>query len=206
MVAGSDRIQEFKTLFTRYNDVKSRHGYYNFDSIEVINAGERDPDAEGASGMSASKMRAAAKANDLKSFEKGLPNFRGVEKLFKDVRKGMNLAASYTTGMGHMNYRPIASLEQFEQKQIRDMYIREMLFNVGDKVENVYEDIVVVVTRRGTNYVVLEDDKNNLYKSWIWDCIPVPPDREIEVREHNLNIDYGFKTEDAYDKFSDFKL
>ena len=194
MVAGSDRIQEFKTLFTRYNDVKSRHGYYNFDSIEVINAGERDPDAEGASGMSASKMRAAAKANDLKSFEKGLPNFRGVEKLFKDVRKGMNLAASYTTGMGHMNYRPIASLEQFEQKQIRDMYIREMLFNVGDKVENVHEDIVGVVTRRGTNYVVLEDDKNNLYKSWIWDCIPVPPDREIEVREHNLNIDYGFKT------------
>ena len=194
MVAGSDRIQEFKTLFTRYNDVKSRHGYYNFDSIEVINAGERDPDAEGASGMSASKMRAAAKANDLKSFEKGLPNFRGGEKLFKDVRKGMNLAASYTTGMGHMNYRPIASLEQFEQKQIRDMYIREMLFNVGDKVENVYEDIVGVVTRRGTNYVVLEDDKNNLYKSWIWDCIPVPPDREIEVREHNLNIDYGFKT------------
>jgi len=194
MVAGSDRIQEFKTLFTRYNDVKSRHGYYNFDSIEVINAGERDPDAEGASGMSASKMRAAAKANDLKSFEKGLPNFRGVEKLFKDVRKGMNLAASYTTGMGHMNYRPIASLEQFEQKQIRDMYIREMLFNVGDKVENVHEDIIGVVTRRGTNYVVLEDDKNNLYKSWIWDCIPVPPDREIEVREHNLNIDYGFKT------------
>ena len=194
MVAGSDRVQEFKKLFTTYNDVKSRHGYYNFDSIEVINAGERDPDAEGATGMSASKMRAAAKANDLKSFEKGLPNFRDVEKLFKDVRRGMNLAASYTTGMGHMNYRPIASLEQFEQKQIRDMYIREMLFNVGDKVENVHEDIVGVVTRRGTNYVVLEDDKNNLYKSWIWDCIPVPPDREIEVREHNLNVDYGFKT------------
>ena len=194
MVAGSDRVNEFKKLFTTYNDVKSRHGYYNFDSIEVINAGERDPDAEGATGMSASKMRAAAKDNDLKSFEKGLPNFRGVEKLFKDVRKGMNLAASYTTGMGHMNYRPIASLEQFEQKQIRDMYIREMLFNVGDKVENVYEDIVGVVTRRGTNYVVLEDDNNNLYKSWIWDCIPVPPDREIEVREHNLNVDYGFKT------------
>ena len=194
MVAGSDRVQEFKKLFTTYNDVKSRHGYYNFDSIEVINAGERDPDAEGATGMSASKMRAAAKANDLKSFEKGLPNFRDVEKLFKDVRRGMNLAASYTTGMGHMNYRPIASLEQFEQKQIRDMYIREMLFNVGDKVENVHEDIIGVVTRRGTNYVVLEDDKNNLYKSWIWDCIPVPPDREIEVREHNLNVDYGFKT------------
>jgi predicted nucleotidyltransferase len=194
MVVGSDRVNEFKTLITKYNDVKSRHGYYNFDNIEVISAGERDPDAEGATGMSASKMRAAAQANDLKTFEKGLPNFRGVDKLFKDVRKGMNLAASYTTGMGHMNYRPIASLEQFEQNQIRDMYIREMLFNVGDIVENVHLNVKGTVTRRGTNYVVLEDDNNNLHKSWIWDCIPVPPDREIEVREHNLNVDYGFKT------------
>ena len=194
MVAGSDRVQEFKKLFTTYNNVKSRHGYYNFDSIEVINAGERDPDAEGATGMSASKMRAAAQDNDLKSFEKGLPNFRDVEKLFKDVRRGMNLAASYTTGMGHMNYRPIASLEQFEQNQIRDMYIREMLFNVGDIVENIHLDIEGTVTRRGTNYVVLEDSNNNLHKSWIWDCIPVPPDREVEIREHHLNVDYGFKT------------
>ena len=193
MVAGSDRVNEFKKLFTTYNDVKSRHGYYNFDSIEVISAGERDPDAEGASGMSASKMRAAAQDNDLETFEKGLPNFKGVEKLFKDVRKGMNLAASYTTGMGHANYRPIASLEQFEQKQIRDMYIREMLFNQGDIVENVNLDIKGKVLRRGTNYVVIEDSNNNLHKSWIWDCIPVPPDREVEVREHNLNVDYGFK-------------
>ena len=194
MVAGSDRVQEFKKLFTTYNDVKSRHGYYNFDSIEIINAGERDPDADGATGMSASKMRSAAKDNDLKSFEKGLPNFRDVEKLFKDVRRGMNLSASYMNGMGHNNYRPVASLEQFEQQQIRDMYIREMLFNVGDIVENVNIDIQGTVTRRGTNYVVLEDDNHNLHKSWIWDCIPVPPDREVEVREHNLNIDYGFKT------------
>ena len=97
---------------------------------------------------------------------------RGVEKLFKDVRKGMNLAGiSYTTGMGHANYRPIASLEQFEQKQIRDMYIREMLFNQGDIVENVNLDIKGKVLRRGTNYVVIEDSNNNLHKSWIWDCI-----------------------------------
>ena len=95
MVAGSDRVNEFKKLFTTYNDVKSRHGYYNFDSIEVISAGERDPDAEGASGMSASKMRAVAQDNDLETFEKGLPNFKGVEKLFKDVRKGIEFSLIY---------------------------------------------------------------------------------------------------------------
>ena len=55
------RIKEFNTLLKRYNDVKSRHGYYNFeDGINVISAGDRDPDLDDVSGMSASKMRAAA--------------------------------------------------------------------------------------------------------------------------------------------------
>ena len=59
MVVGSDRVREFDTLLNRYNDTKSKHGYYRFDDIDVISAGERDPDSEGAGGMSASKMRAA---------------------------------------------------------------------------------------------------------------------------------------------------
>ena len=57
MVVGSDRVREFETILNKYNDVRSRHGYYNFDNINVLSAGERDPDAEGVSGMSASKMR-----------------------------------------------------------------------------------------------------------------------------------------------------
>ena len=60
MVVGSDRVTEFDTLLNKYNGVEGRHGYYGFDNIEVVSAGERDPDAEGVSGMSASKMRAAA--------------------------------------------------------------------------------------------------------------------------------------------------
>ena len=48
MVVGSDRVREFETILNKYNDVKSRHGYYNFDNINVVSAGERDPDAEGA--------------------------------------------------------------------------------------------------------------------------------------------------------------
>ena len=48
------------------------------------------------------------------------------------------------------------------------------------------------VVRRSTNYVVVEDNNNNLHKAWIWDCIPVASDREVEVREYNLDVDYGF--------------
>ena len=191
MVVGSDRVREFETILNKYNNVRSRHGYYNFENINVLSAGERDPDAEGVSGMSASKMRAAAEKGDLQSFKRGLPSgYGGAEKLFKDVRTGMKLAASYTY-VG--NYRPIKSLQEFEQNQIRDLYIREMIFNIGDKVNYIKEDIDGKVIRRGTNYVVLEDNNNNLHKAWIWDCLPDPADREAQVREYNLDVDYGFE-------------
>jgi len=198
MVVGSDRVREFDSILKKYNDVKSRHGYYNFDNIKVVSAGERDPDEIGATGMSASKMRDAAKRGDLKSFRNGVPsNYRDIEGLFKNVRKGMNLAASFG-GMlnvtGNVSLvKPIVTLEEFEQNQIRDLYVREMIFNVDDKVKYVKEDIQGIVKRRGTNYIVLEDNNNNLHKAWIWDCIPVASNRDVEVREYDLNIDYGFK-------------
>ena len=61
MVVGSDRVKEFETLLKKYNGVKARHGMYKFDNINVVSAGDRDPDAEGVTGMSASKMRKACK-------------------------------------------------------------------------------------------------------------------------------------------------
>jgi hypothetical protein len=191
MVAGSDRVREFETILKKYNDVSSRHGMYDFDNIRVVSAGERDPDAEGATGMSASKMRAAAAKGDLNNFKKGLPRGVDADSIMKQVRKGMNLAANY---MYLKNLKPVASLEEFEQQQIRDLYIREQIFNIGDKVDYVKEDFVGTVVRKGTNYIVLEDNKNNLHKAWIWDCIPIATtDREAEMREHNLNVDYGFE-------------
>jgi len=190
MVVGSDRVREFETILNKYNDVRSRHGYYNFANINVLSAGERDPDSEGVSGMSASKMRDAATKDDYNTFKKGVPTgYRNADDLFKDVRKGMRLVASmeYDT-----NFRPIKTLQEFEQNQIRDLYIREMIFNIGDKIKYIKEDIDGKVIRKGTNYIVLEDNNNNLHKAWIWDCLPNPADREAQVREHNLDVDYGF--------------
>ena len=186
MVAGSDRVREFDTMLKKYNGVQSRHGKYDFNSIEVVSAGERDPDAEGATGMSASKMRDAVAKNDINSFKRGLPSgFNDVQGLFNDIRKGMNLTLEH-------NERKIPSLVEFEQKQIRDLYVRDMIFNIGDKVNYVTEDIEGKVVRRGTNYIVLENN-NNLTKAWIWNCVPVSSDKEVALREFNLNVDYGFK-------------
>ena len=54
MVVGSDRIKEFEMLLNKYNGVKARHGYYKFEEIQIVSAGERDPDADDLSGMSLS--------------------------------------------------------------------------------------------------------------------------------------------------------
>ena len=90
MVVGSDRIQEFQNLLKKYNGVKARHGYYNFQSIQIVSAGERDPDAEGIEGMSASKMRALAATEQEQEFLAALPKkFRMGKQLYKAVRKGM---------------------------------------------------------------------------------------------------------------------
>ena len=204
MVVGSDRVREFETILNKYNDVQSRHGYYNFDNINVLSAGERDPDAEGATGMSASKMRAAASANDLQAFKRGLPTGVNAGDLMKDVRKGMRIAASIEYNFDRTSDTRMLTMEEFDQQQIRDLYLRDMIFNIGEKVDYTKQDIQGTVKRKGTNYIVLEDNNNNLHKAWIWDCIPIASDKEVAVREHNLNIDYGFKAI-SEKKFADLK-
>lgn len=89
LVVGSDRVSEMEKLILRYNGSE-----YTFRNIDVKSAGERDPDADGASGMSASKMRAAAAEGDTGSFRKGIPSTLDnshVIQLMKQVREGMGL-------------------------------------------------------------------------------------------------------------------
>jgi hypothetical protein len=91
MVAGSDRIEEYKKLLDRYN---GPDGEFNFKGIDVVSAGERDPDAEGVTGMSASKMRGHAAENKFGEFKRGIPAHVHPEharEMFNDVRKGMEI-------------------------------------------------------------------------------------------------------------------
>jgi hypothetical protein len=92
VVAGSDRTEEYKKLLNNYNGKEGKHGYYNFKSITIHSAGERDPDAEGAEGMSASKMREHATNGNQKEFHSGLPSHMSEKDkaaVYHDVRKGM---------------------------------------------------------------------------------------------------------------------
>jgi len=154
MVVGSDRVQEFDRLLNQYNGVEGKHGYYGFDDIRVVSAGERDPDAEGVEGMSASKMRAAAAQGDFNSFQMGLPrNFGDAKKLFDDIRKNM--------GVREQNWT--------DEEILRDAYIRGEVWNVGDVVETKLGEEGTIV-RKGTNYVVFE----NMQRVWLHDLVEEP--------------------------------
>ena len=158
MVVGSDRVAEFERLLNTYNGVDGKHGYYGFDNIEVVSAGERDPDAEGVTGMSASKMRAAASSGDFDSFKTGVPSsFKDSQKLYNDVRKNMGIREERE--MGEMN--------DFET--LRDMYLTGKLWNVGDLVEaNGVEGRII---RKGTNYVAFNDNTGKVHKAWLHDIV-----------------------------------
>lgn len=178
MVVGSDRVQEFANLLDKYNGVEGRHGYYGFDNIEVVSAGERDPDAEGVTGMSASKMRAAAAADDFEQFKLGLPTgFKGGEKLFKDVRNFMGIKEEYNLTLEELN---------------RDLYIRGEIWNVGDVVKTTDGDEGTII-RKGTNYVVFED----LRKVWLHNLEEVKQDKDIEDRKGTQPAKYYAKDADG---------
>jgi hypothetical protein len=100
MIAGSDRVGEYKKKLDQYNGTH-KGALYNFKHIKVHSAGHRDPDAEGTTGMSGTKMREHAKNKDLASFRKGIPSHvpeHHAKELMHDVRKGMGLHESYNHG------------------------------------------------------------------------------------------------------------
>lgn len=160
MIAGSDRINEFQKLADKYNGKD-----YNYKSIKVVSSGDRDPDAEGVTGMSASKMREMAKQNDFKTFKTGLTrnlSDRDAKQLFDAVKKGMGLKERYE------------SFTDFLNNDLREEYYQEKIFNVGDMIEHV-DGSTGTVVRRGTNYVSYEND-GLVKKAWLYDIQPLDED------------------------------
>jgi len=169
MVVGSDRIREFHKILSKYNGLQGRHGFYDFKTVTVTSAGDRDPDADGVKGMSASKMRGAALSNDFETFKSGLPKtFGHAQKMFKDIRKYMKVIESFNT----------ISPTLTEEDVIRDMYLENKIFNIGDIVEDVYTGVSGEIIRRGTNYLVFAEEDGTTHKKWLFeiqlkeDCWP----------------------------------
>ena len=162
MVVGADRITEFETLLNKCNGVKGRHGFYNFEKINIVSAGDRDPDAEGVEGMSASKQRENAKRNDFTTFSQGVPssmNNRDAKQLFNDVRKGMGLKET-------KEFKNKVTLETVSE--VREKYIEGDLFNEGDRVRT-KSGLAGHIHRLGSNYVIVALDEGRISRCWLED-------------------------------------
>ena len=89
--AGSDRLDSFKKLLTDYNGKEGGNVYYKFDSINFVSSGDRDPDADGIAGVSASSAREAASQGNFEAFAQATGAGKLAKPLYDAVRKGMLL-------------------------------------------------------------------------------------------------------------------
>ena len=158
VVGGADRQKEFDKLVNTYNGK-----LYQFDKVEVVSAGDRDPDADDITGMSASKQRKAAAEGDLKSFMKGIPSSmekKAAEELYKNIRKAMNIKEGW-------NLWEIAP--KFDWEGLRENYIGERIYQIGQLVENLNTGVIGRIIRRGANHLICVTENNFMFKSWIKD-------------------------------------
>ena len=156
---GADRVKDFQKLTTDYNGK-----LYQFDNIEVIEAGKRDTKSKSkVERAEASSQRRFAAEGDFKSFRSFLPkglSDEDAKELYKQVRASMNIKEGW-------NLWEIAP--KLDLIGLRENYISGNIFKVGELVENLNTGMVGKIIRRGTNYLICVTEDKIMFKSWIKD-------------------------------------
>lgn len=199
IMVGQDRLGEFQGLGHKYNGE-----LYNYDQLEVVSAGDRDPDSDDVTGMSASKLRLAAAEGDFVKFAKGIPDTLGKmqkKELFNVLRRSMGVTEETEV----WEVAP-----KLDEEGLRDAYLVDHIYEVGSLVENMNTGLTGEVIRRGTNYVICVTEDGVMFKSWLKDLMENP--HEIgtdEYREYVQSLTpgqevksyTGVKIASIYDKF-----
>ena len=209
LVVGSDRVSEFKSLLEKYNGQA-----YEFEELNVVSAGDRDPDAEGVEGMSASKMRAFAASGDLESFTEGVPggNAAIAKRLMNEVRKGMGISDEEQVAAEMWEIAP-----KLAQQDLREAYIQKDVFEVGQLVEHMDTGVRGTVKVRGANYVIYETAEGYVFKSWLQHIAEVTEKEKHHSADDGSGNDWKVGTDtyrkavqemtpgQSVKKFSDFR-
>tara|TARA_R100001198_G_scaffold94237_1_gene77004 strand:- start:1056 stop:2267 length:1212 start_codon:yes stop_codon:yes gene_type:complete len=170
IIGGGDRVAEFEKLSGNYNGK-----LYQFDNLEVLSAGDRDPDGDDVSGMSASKQRKAAAEGDFTTFRKGVPsslNNKQTRELYNNIRAAMNIKEGW-------NMWEIAP--KFDWKGLRENFISDKIFRVGELVESVNTGLIGKIIRRGTNHLICVTEDKIMFKSWIKDVTEAKKYTEVKM-------------------------
>jgi cytidyltransferase-like protein len=203
IMVGADRLGEFQGLSHKYNGE-----LYNYDKLEVVSAGDRDPDSDDVTGMSASKLRLAAAEGDFVKFAKGVPDtMKNMEKmeLFNVLRRSMGVTEE--TELWEV-------APKLDEEGMRDAYLVDRIYEVGSIVENMNTGLTGEVIRRGTNYVICVTEDQIMFKSWLKDLVENP--HEIGTDEYRDYVQSltpgqevksytGVKIASIYDKFRNGK-
>ena len=181
IVAGGKRVAEFDQLAKKYNGE-----LYDFEDINVISAGDKDPDAEGIEGVSATSMRNAVRSDDFKEFMKNLEKEEKGKKvsivddeigklIFNAVKKSLKTAKG----------------KEKSPEKVRENFFNKLIFNIGDLVEQLHTGLRGRIIRRGANHLICVTENNMMFKSWVDDLAEgyteVRMDRRIRDKEGHPN-------------------
>lgn len=162
VVGGGDRVKEYEKLINKYNG-----STYQFDNIEVVNAGDRDADSDDTDGMSASKMRKAAKNNDFREFKKGMP--KGMDNqilmgIFGELQAAMGIEVKEPAVAENWEVAP-----RLYSRQLREAYFNEEVLNIGDIISHDPTGMVGEIVRKGTNHLICVTEDDKMFKTWTQD-------------------------------------
>jgi hypothetical protein len=158
IVVGQDRLGEFQSLVH-----KGDGQMYQFNEIQVVSSGVKDPDSDSEDPGSSAMMRTAAAVGDIQRFSTGLPNNMKVtekEKMFNAVAKSMNV--SEETELWKIS-------PELDYGAMRWNYKNNGLFEIGSVVENLNSGLRGEIIRKGSNHLICVTEDGIMFKSWLKD-------------------------------------
>ena len=180
LVVGQDRLGEFQSLAH-----KGEGKNYQFNNIEVVSSGVKDPDGDAESVGSSAMMRTAAAMNDYEKFSNGLPPSMKItekKKMFSSLVKSMKVTES-------TQLWKIAP--ELDVSGLRQDYKNNGIFEVGSLVENQNTGLQGRILRRGSNHLICVTKEGVMFKSWLKDVREVYEVGTCEYRAHAQEMTPG---------------
>ena len=182
IVVGQERLGEFQGLVHKMEGQQ-----YEFDNLEVISAGIKDPDSEIEDAGSSSLMRASVAMNDYNKFRAGLPAGTPSDtgrRLFGALKKTMKVSEETEA------WRIAPELDE---EGLRWNYKNNGLYEVGSLDENLNTGLVGEIIRKGTNYIICVTEEGVMFKSWLRDVREVYEIGTDEYRNYVMSMTPGEK-------------
>lgn len=155
IVCGAERCSEIDNLAKKQNGK-----LYNFNSINVISSGPKDPDSE----ENSSVARKAASSGDFETFKKSMPTGvqpKLIKQLFQELSGSMEVKETWQIA------------PELDLKGLRENYVFGNLFKVGDVVESCNTGLRGEIIRSGANHLICVTNDGIMFKSWIKDVSEV---------------------------------